>query len=400
MDYEEGKRLVQSGDAATRRALASRSDAAPELLYFLARDDDGAVRLAVAGNARAPREADLLLARDADDGIRTRVGEKLGQARKADTAPISAKKQAITTEVAETLAADSAAPVREAIAVALRQSIDAPAHVVQQLARDIEIRVAGPILQNSPLLGDGDLAEIMNSGPIKGVLNAIAKRRNVSQGVSEILVNRAVASAGDASAVGDLLANESARIAAGTMDKIIDHAPEHGEWHRPLAARPDLTSDSMRRVASIPSDAIAETLSQRNDLDDAAMTALSHMVAKRMAELNKKRIAEPAQSAAKPAADLFLNAVIKGGKIGPVCAAISLRAGIAPDVTMRMLTSNNTKAITSLAWKAGMSALQAKVLQTSIGGISEQRALSPTHSGGYSLAQPDMEWQIGLYVGN
>jgi hypothetical protein len=40
------------------------------------------------------------------------------------------------------------------------------------------------------------------------------------------------------------------------------------------------------------------------------------------------------------------------------------------------------------------------VLQTSIGGISEQRALGPTHSGGYSLAQPDMEWQIGLYVGN
>jgi len=44
------------------------------------------------------------------------------------------------------------------------------------------------------------------------------------------------------------------------MNKIIDHAPDHGEWHRPLAARPDLSSDHMRRVASIPSDAIAETI--------------------------------------------------------------------------------------------------------------------------------------------
>jgi len=155
----------------------------------------------------------------------------------------------------------------------------------------------------------------------------------------------------------------------------------------------------MQRVASIPSAAIAETMSQRNDLDDAAMIALSHMVAKRMAELTKKKeSAEP--SPTKPAADLFLNSVMKGGKIGPVCAAISLRAGIAPDVTMRMLTSNNAKAIASLAWKAGMSAIQAKFLQTSVGKISEQRALGPTSSGGYPLAQPDMEWQICLYVGS
>jgi hypothetical protein len=398
MGYEEAKRLVQSGDAEMRRSLAAQSDMAPELLYFLARDDDTGVRLAVAGNLHAPREADLLLARDSDDLIRARVGEKLGEGRPAGVAPLSAKKQAITAEITESLAGDAAAPVREAIAIALKQSIDAPAHVVQQLARDIEIRVAGPILQNSPLLADGDLTEIMNSGPIKGVLNAIAKRRNVSQGVSEILVNRAIYSDGDASAVGDLLANQTARIGSGTMNKIIDHAPEHGDWHRPLASRPDLSSQHMIRVASIPSDAIAETMASRNDLDNAALTALSHMVAKRMAELTKSKIAETAPN--KPAADLFLNSVMKGGKIGPVCAAISLRAGIAPEVTMRVLTSKNAKAIASLAWKAGMSAVQAKFLQTSIGGISEQRALGPTQTGGYSLAQPDMEWQIGLYVGN
>jgi Uncharacterised protein conserved in bacteria (DUF2336) len=398
MDYEEAKQLAQSSDATTRRSLASQASMAPELLYFLARDDDAAVRLAVSGNPLAPREADLLLARDADDAIRARVGEKLGETRPAGTPALSAKKQAITTEIAETLAGDSATPVREAIAVALRRSLDAPAHVVQQLARDIELRVAGPVLQNSPLLGDGDLADIMNSGPIKGVLNAIAKRRNLSQGVSEILVNRAVNANGDASAVGDLLANGTARIGAGTMNKIIDHAPDYGAWHRPLAARPDLSSDHMRRVASIPSDAIAETMSARNDLDDAALTALSHMVAKRMAELTQKRAAE--SSPTKPAADLFLNSVMKGGKVGPVCAAISLRAGIAPAVTMRMLTSNNAKAIASLAWKAGMSAVQARFLQTSVGGISEQRALGPTSSGGYPLAAPDMEWQIGLYVGS
>jgi len=242
-------------------ALACQSSVAPELLYFLSRDDDTSVRLAVAGNRHAPREADLLLARDGEDLIRARVGEKLGQARPAELPPLTAKKQQITTEITETLAGDDATPVREAISVALKRSIDAPAHIVQQLARDIEIRVAGPILPELTVARRQRPCRHHEQRPDQGRADAIAKRRNVSAGVSEVLVNRAIASPGESSAVGDLLANGTARIGTGTMTKIIDHAPEHGEWHRPLAARPDLSSENMQRVASIPSDAIAETMS-------------------------------------------------------------------------------------------------------------------------------------------
>ena len=399
MHYEEAKRLASSADVEARRALAARDDVAPEILFFLCRDEDAGVRVAVAGNLHAPREADLELARDADDAVRARVGEKLGEARPIGLPALSAKKQALTIETIETLATDNSGRVREAIAAALQRSIDAPPHVVRQLARDIEIKVAAPILQHSPMLGDSDLLDIMSSGPIKGVLNAIAKRRNVGQGVTEILVNRAMASPGEASAVGDLLANETAKIGAGTMNKIIDAAPQHGDWHGALAARKDLTSDNMRRVASIPSDAIAQTMSERNDLDDAAMVALSHMVAKRMAELTKKRAEEAPATTRPPAADQFLMSVMKGGKVGPVGAAISLRAGIPTEVTMRILTSKNPKALLALAWKAGLSPSQAKFLQTHVGGISQQTALGPTYTGGYPIAQPDMEWQLGLYLG-
>jgi len=398
MQYEEAKRLAGSADVEARRALAGRDDVAPEILFFLCRDQDAIVRRTVAGNLHAPREADLELARDPEDNVRARVGEKLGEARPIDLPTLSAKKQAITIETIEALAVDNSDRVRAAIARALKQSIDAPPHVVQRLARDIEIKVAAPILRNSPMLGDDDLVDIMNSGPIKGVLNAIAKRRNVGHGVTEILVNRAIATPGEESAVADLLANETARIGAGTMNKIIDVAPEYGDWHGSLAARKDLTAENLRRVASIPSDAIAETMSGRHDLDDAAMAALSHMVARRMAELTKKR--EDEAPAARPAADLFLNSVMKSGKVGPVGAAISLRAGLPTDVTLRILHSKNPKALMALAWKAGLSAAQAQSLQTSVGGISPKTALAPTTSGGYPIAHADMEWQLGLYVGN
>jgi len=397
VDYEEAKRLASSADVEHRRALAADPAVAPELLYYLSRDDSPLVRLEVAGNPMAPREADLLLARDAEDEIRARVGQKLGEARPAGAAPLSARKQAITVQVAETLAGDDAGQVRVAVAEALKASADAPAHVIQQLARDDEISVAAPVLQHSPVLGDGDLIEVAESGRVKGVLNAIAKRRNVSSGVSEIVVNRAIASPDEASAVGDLLANDTAKIAGRTMDKIIDVAPEQGDWHQPLAARKDLTGEHLARVAAIPSETIAETMSSRSDLDPKSMAALSTMVAKRMAELTKKRD-EEAAAARPPAADAFLNAVLKGGKVGPVCAAIALRAGIPTEVTMRILTSKNAKAVTSLAWKAGLSAQQAQALQVNIGGISAAKALAPTPTGSYALATADMDWQLGLFV--
>jgi uncharacterized protein (DUF2336 family) len=397
MNYEEAKRLAGSADVAARRDLATRDDVAPEILFFLCRDDDAGVRLGIAGNHHTPREADLELARDSDDAVRARVGEKLGEARPAELPSLSARKQALTVETIEALAVDNSSRVREAIARALKQSIDAPPHVVQALARDIEIKVAGPILQNSPMIGDRDLVDIMNSGPIKGVLNAIAKRRNVGQGVTELLVNRAIATPGEESAVADLLANETAKIGAGTMTKIIDVAPEYGDWHGPLAARRDLTSDNMRRVASIPSDAIAQTMSARSDLDDAAMAALSHMVAKRMAELTRKR--EEETPSAKPAADQLLMSMMRGGKLGPVGAAIAIRTGIPTEVTQRILASKNPKAVVALAWKAGLSATQARFLQTHVGGISQQTALGPTITGDYPMPQPDMEWQLGLYLG-
>jgi uncharacterized protein (DUF2336 family) len=397
MDYEAAKRLAQSPDPAERLALARADNAAPELLYFLSRDSETAVRLAVAGNHAAPREADLILARDEDPDVRARVGEKLGQPRPAHLAALSAKKQAIGTTVAETLSEDSAAPVREALAVSLKDSADAPAHVVRRLAHDQELKVAGPVLQHSPVLGDADLIDVVENGPIKGVLNAIAKRRNVSEAVSTIVVNRAIAVPEDSSAVGDLLANQTAKISGGTMDRIIDVAPDQEDWHRPLAARKDLGSERMTRVASIPSDGILETMAARSDLDQSALAALSKVVSRRMAELRQQNDAVAAASR-PPAADTFLNAVMKGGKVGPVSAAIALRAGISTDVTQRILTSKNAKAVLALAWKAGLTAVQALELQVRIAGILDAKALKPSASGGYPLGAADLDWQLNLFL--
>jgi hypothetical protein len=66
-EYETSKTVASGDDVRQRRKLATRGDARPEILYYLAEDEDTKVRRAVASNPTTPRQADLILADDRDD---------------------------------------------------------------------------------------------------------------------------------------------------------------------------------------------------------------------------------------------------------------------------------------------------------------------------------------------
>ena len=78
MNYEDAKQQVQDGDVETRRALAAQADVAPELLYFLSRDDDAVVRLG--------GDEFLLVLRRANEAQLAEVSARLRH--EADAAPI------------------------------------------------------------------------------------------------------------------------------------------------------------------------------------------------------------------------------------------------------------------------------------------------------------------------
>ena len=118
-----------------------------------------------------------------------------------------------------------AVKVRQIVAEALKDSVDAPVAVIQKLARDIEIQVAGPILEHSPLLTDEDLLEIISHGPIRGALTAIANRRQLSDKLSDGVAAAALANTGaESNSVRKLLQNKSAQIREDTLDRILDQA--------------------------------------------------------------------------------------------------------------------------------------------------------------------------------
>ncbi|HWA50619.1 MAG TPA: DUF2336 domain-containing protein, partial [Dongiaceae bacterium] len=269
MEYEKAKSLAADPDADVRHSLAKREGLAPEILFYLAEDKSAEVRRAVAENRATPRQADLLLTKDADSAVRERLAGKIG-ALLPDLANEDRERiRELTNQVIEALARDQAVRVRQIVAEALKDAVDAPVAVIQKLARDIEIKVAAPVLEHSPLLTDEDLLEIISNHPIKGALAAIAKRRELAGKVTDAVVKVAAADPQESATVTRLLENGSAQIREDTLDRILDHAPKQPAWHAPLVERPKLPQNAMRRLAEFVSRSLLEVLQKRPDLDAA-----------------------------------------------------------------------------------------------------------------------------------
>ena len=391
MDYEQAKQLSADPDARVRRKVAEQPDTRPEILFYLAEDSDAGVRRAVAQHKATPRQADLILTRDADESVRERLAAKITALVPEFANEERQKIRALSNQVLETLARDQAVKVRQIVAEALKDSVQAPVGVIQKLARDIEIRVAGPILEHSPLLSDEDLLEIIAAGPVRGALTAIAKRRQLSAKLSDGVASAALADAtAESSTVRKLLQNKSAQIREDTLDRILDQAHRNSTWHEPLVERPTLPMKAIKRLAEFVSHSLLEALQQRPDLDVTAAKEVAKAVQRRLE-------AEGDVSDTPPVGDEAIAAAIGAGKRDAVAAALARDAKLPTSIVASILASKSAKAVTALAWRAKLSMRQALQLQLRIAHIPPTAALNPRGGTDYPLTPAEMEWQLGLF---
>ncbi len=391
VDYEQAKQLSTDPDARQRRKVAQQADVRPEILFYLADDADAGVRNAVAENRATPRQADLILTRDRDESVRARLAAKITALVPEFAGEEREKIRALSHQVLETLARDHAVKVRQIVAEALKDSVDAPVAVIQKLARDIEIQVAGPILEHSPLLTDEDLLEIISHGPIRGALTAIANRRQLSDKLSDGVAVAALADPGtESNSVRKLLQNKSAQIREDTLDRILDQAGKMPAWHEPLVERPTLPMKAIKRLAAFVSNTLLEALQQRPDLDAATAKDVAKTVQRRLE-------AEGAASAAPPVGEDAIAAAIGAGKRDAVAAALARDAKLPASIVSAILASKSSKAVTALAWRANLSMRQALQLQLRIAHIPPTAALNPRGGTDYPLTPAEMEWQLGLF---
>ncbi len=407
LSYEQSKALLRDSDPKVRRALARHPGTRPEVLYFLAEDSSNDVRLEIAINERTPRQADLLLADDGDDQIRTALATKIATLTPALRDEDRGALYDYTVQVLERLATDQVVRVRQIMAEALKDVADAPHSVIQQLASDAALVVAGPILRFSPVLTDKDLLSIINAGAAQGKLAAISERRDVSGDVAD-----AIAGKGDDETVAVLLANGTAQIREETLDALTARSEKIVSWHAPLVSRPALSMRSARILAGFVAEHLLAKLQAREDLEAATLEAVAEVVAERLGEAGGNQDLVDPEWAQDDVTDEEIEALLKSGALTEAAIVESLEAGrkrfveaalaalaeVPREAAARIVAQRSGKALVALAWKAGMSTDVIGPLQVQLMGLPPSKIVMSDDPDLWPMSEEDMDWQMDFFL--
>ena len=396
-------------DENVRLELAARPDVKPEILYFLADDASSKVRTAIAENQRTPHHADIILAKDKDANVRERLADKISRLAPELSPDDKDKVKKMAYDTLETLAKDELTRARQILAEALQDVAGAPAPVIRKLAFDTELVVAGPILENSPVLTDEDLMEIIERGSTTGRLSFISKRKDVTEGVSEAIVATA-----DEYAVALLLANPSARIRETTLDRVVDEAKDVISWHAPLVSRPQISGYAAKRLAGFVAANLIRVLSIRSDLEPDVLEEVKKAVTNRIegGESDLKdaiqledtetplEVAMGKVQKLKDKGDLNearVRKMVSGGKKEEVIAALAIMNEVPAVAVQKAINAKNIKGVVSICWKAELSAKTAEQIQSVVVEIGDSEIMK-AESGKYAMSDSDMEWQFEFVI--
>lgn len=417
ISYDDAKSLAKDSGEDVRMELAARRDVAPELLYFLAEDPSPKVRQNVAANTAAPRQADMLLVTDTDTKVRESLAGKVARLAPGLSADDQDKLRKMTYEALSLLAKDQAVNVREVLSDALKEVADAPPDVIRRLAWDVEAAVATPVLRFSPVLTDQDLLDIIAARPSEGAVSAISGRAAVSENVSDAIIN-----SDDEDAIGLLLGNHSAMIREQALDRIIDRAVDVDIWHEPLAMRPRLPSSAAVKIARFVAEDILTKMVERSDLSPDIVESVRNVVLKRLGDAHAVKAEESGDiktpetgrgvnvdddqifdQASKMWAEGKIDenavmATIADGNKRLAQAMIAVMIDFPLKAVVRACELKTPKGCTALAWKAGLSAKNAEIIQRKLASI-KQSEIVRAEGGAYAYSDEDMEWQLDFMKG-
>ncbi|MET3525448.1 DUF2336 domain-containing protein [Phenylobacterium koreense] len=183
-------------------------------------------------------------------------------------------------EVLSQLAGEMEEAVRLELAGRMAAAASPPRGLLRDLARDVSIEVARPVLTSSSALTEDDLLSVARTRG-QDHLRAISQRPMVSEAVSEAIVER-----GDDATLGVLLANEGALMSRETHEAVVDRAVENPALHAAVVKRQTLPIDLLNEMYFVVEARLRGEILARNDsLDpaelDAALAAGRKQVAAR-----------------------------------------------------------------------------------------------------------------------
>ncbi|WP_374762911.1 DUF2336 domain-containing protein [Yunchengibacter salinarum] len=400
LSLADQRRILETGGHEDRLALAGRDDVRPEVLYYLAEDDSSAIRKLIAGNEATPVQADALLMSDEDDEVRSELARKIG--RIVPDLPPSEKRvlRDKAIEVLESLAQDQLPKVRAIIAEEIKCSETVPKRIVDRLARDVEDIVCGPILEYSPLLGDDDLREIIAAGASSRALQAIARRSEVSEVVSDD-----IAATLDVPAIASLLTNENAQIREDTLDQIIEQAESTEDLHKPLTLRPQLSIRAMKRIATFVASSLVHQMVARSDLSEDQAENLLERVRERLSsekvgEEEEARLAQTAMDYYRRNLldDAFVVEQVNENRRELLIQCLAVMGDVPPDVVRKIVLSKSGRAVTALAWRCELTMKTAFVMQTELALVPPSQLLPAKNGTDFPVDENELDWHLSYFL--
>ena len=400
LSYEDARAVLESHRHSAEQELAARADAEPEMLYYLAENGDAATRLAAAANPATPAKADRILADDVDPAVRSELALKIGRLLPDLLASERERVCALTLETLQKLADDQLPRVRAILTEEIAGLDCVPKDVVLKLARDAEETVCVPILEYSPLLSDNDLVEIIATARAQSALAAVARRRGVSEAVSDAIVASL-----DIPSVAALLANPKARIREEALEKIVDHAETIEQWHGPLAMRTDLSLRALRRIAGFVGAALLERLCERHGLDDETQAHLNRCLRQRLERDDEKSRSDADGIRAEilrtyergELTEEYVETAVLTSQREITLECLAVLAPAQRLTVDKIFASRSAKAITALCWQAGLSMRVAFKIQSQIAKLHADELLAARAGVAYPLTEAEMQWHLSCF---
>ena len=147
---------------------------------------------------------------------------------------LSDRERALTDQVLTRLVSDMDLAVRRQLATQLADKPNAPAGLIEALAKD-EISIARPVLEHSQLLKDEVLVEIIRLRTREHQL-CIAMREAVSEAVSDAIIEHAAGP----DVIETLIKNPNAALSGAAMAYLVAESRRFDQFQEPLLSRSDL----------------------------------------------------------------------------------------------------------------------------------------------------------------
>jgi uncharacterized protein (DUF2336 family) len=160
---------------------------------------------------------------------------------------------------------------------------NAPIEVIQRLARDDELAVAGPVLSQSARLTTGDLVEIAGTKG-QGHLLAISGRNQLEEAVTDALLDR-----GNREVVHRLARNEGARFSETGFATLVQTAETDGGLAEKIGLRLDLPLRLLRDLLLKATEAVRSRILSLASPE--TRDKIQHVLAKTLNEVSREALA-------------------------------------------------------------------------------------------------------------